>query len=220
MRDERETSRDRVFVLGGKNLLDGNTLDYRVGFTKGTYDKFYDENSTYSYVPSAGANILYNYSLTGPDHIPVQTVTGANYLDPTQYQLTGAGNSSAVNYDKELSFATNFDMPVKWGGFDSEDFKVGLSARLRRKVTTANSLSYPNLTPVLLSIVAASGPETYYNERYPIGVDIAPGYLQANFGPGVQGAPPTPVTTLSPDEVSDLQQFLDAKENVYAVYGQ
>jgi TonB-dependent receptor len=70
-------------------------------------------------------------------------------------------------------------------------------------------LSYPNIppgTPLLLSTAASSGPETYYNNRYPIGVDIAPGYLQANFGPGVGGPDPA--------------QFLDAKEKVYALYGQ
>jgi TonB-dependent receptor len=222
LRDERETSRDRIFVLGGKNVIGDNTLDYRVCYTKGTWDKFYDENSTYTYMPPAGSNIAYTYNLSGEGHTPNQTIAGANYLDPTQYQLTSANNSSAVNFDKELSFAANFDMPVHWGGFDSEDLKVGASARLRRKVTTANSLSYPNIppaTPLLLSTAASSGPETYYNNRYPIGVDIAPGYLQANFGPGVM-APAPDSLALSPDLISDLQQYLDAKENVYAVYGQ
>jgi TonB-dependent receptor len=218
LRDERETSRDKIFVLGGKNIIGDNTLDYRIGFTKGTWDKFYDENSSYVYTPPAGSTITYN--LSGQGHTPNLTVAGAgNYLDPTQYQLASANNSSAVNFDKELSFATNFDMPLHWGSFDSEDLKVGASARLRKKRLTANSLSYSNLTPVLLSTAASSGPEVYYNNRYPIGVDITPGYLQANFGPGVQ-APAPDSTHLSPDLLSDLQQFLDAKENVYAVYGQ
>jgi TonB-dependent receptor len=222
LRDERETSRDRVYVLGGKNLFDGNTLDYRVGYTKGTYDKFYDVNSSYAYTAPVGSNITDTYNLSGAGHSPNMTIAGANYLDPTQYQLAGANNSSAVNFDKELSFAGNFDMPVHWAGFDSEDLKVGASARLRKKRTTYNSLSYPNVppgTPLLLSTAASSGPETYYNGRYPIGVDIAPGYLQANFGPGVQAPPPNP-GALSPDVLLDLQQFLDAKENVYAGYGQ
>jgi TonB-dependent receptor len=219
LRDERETSRDRVFVIGGKNIIDGNTLDYRVGFTKGTYDKFFDENSSYVYQPPAGSNIVYTYSPTGPGHIPNQTVTGANYLDPTQYTLASVNNSTAVNYDKELSFATNLDMPVQWGGFDSEDLKVGLSARLRRKSTTAQSFSYPNLPALTLADVAAGGPVTYYDNRYPIGVPPAPGYIQANYGPGVQAPAPSP-TALSPDQLTNLQQYLDAKENVYAVYGQ
>jgi TonB-dependent receptor len=214
-RDERETSRDRIFVIGGKNLFGDNTLDYRVGFTKGTWDKYYDVNSEYDYMQPPGSNITYTYNLSGPGHTPNQTIAGANYLDPTQYQLVSAGNSAAVNYDKELSFATNFDMRVHWGGFDSENFKVGASARLRRKQTTADSRSYdPGIltaTPVLLSTVAAGGPVTYYNNRYPIGYTPAPGYLQANFGPGV----------VTPSDVlSDQAQYLDAKENVYAAYSQ
>jgi TonB-dependent receptor len=213
-RDERETARDRIFVLGGKNIIGDNTLDYRVGFAKGTWDKFYDVNSEYDYMQPAGSNITYTYNLSGQGHTPNQTIAGANYLDPTQYQLVAASNSSAVNYDKELSFAANFDMPVHWGGFDSEDLKVGASARLRRKVLTADGRSYLNIppaTPLLLSTAASSGPEVYYNNRYPIGVDIAPGYLQANFGPGVAQAS---------DVLGDLAQYLDAKENVYAAYGQ
>jgi TonB-dependent receptor len=220
LRDERETSRDKIFVLGGKNIIGDNTLDYRVGYTKGTWDKFYDENSSYAYTAPAGSNITYTYNLSGQGHTPNQTVTGANYLDPTQYQLAGANNSTAVNFDKELSFATNFDMPLHWGAFDSEDLKVGASARLRKKRTTANNLSYANLTPVLLSDAASSGPEVYYNNRYPIGVDIAPGYLQYHFGPGMKASVPPGSTFLSPDLLTDYQQFLDAKENVYALYGQ
>jgi TonB-dependent receptor len=214
LRDERETSRDRVFVLGGKDILDGNLLDYRVGYTKGTYDKFFDENSEYDFMPPAGSNITTTYNLGGAGHSPNIAITGANYLDPTQYQLVGANNGTAVNFDKELSFAANFDMPTHWIGVDAEDLKVGASARLRKKRTTANGYSYPNIpgpTPVLLSDVASSGPETYYDNRYPIGVDIAPGYLQFHFGPG---------TAQPSDIISDLQQFLDAKEDVYALYGQ
>jgi TonB-dependent receptor len=221
-RDERETSRDRIFVIGGKDLFGDNTLDYRVGFTKGTWDKYYDVNSEYDYQPPPGSNITTTYNSAGPGFTPNSTIAGANYLDPTQYQLAAASNSSAVNYDKELSFAGNYDMRVHWGGFDSEDFKVGASARLRRKQTTADSRSYPNIppaTPLLLSTVAAGGPVTYYNNRYPIGYNPAPGYLQANFGPGVMAPAPNP-GALSPDLLSDLQQYLDAKENVYAVYGQ
>lgn len=220
LRDERETARDRIYVAGGRNNIEGNILDYRVGYTKGSWDKFFDENSTYTYSPPAGSNIAYNYSMTGPGNVPVQTVTGANYLDPTQYQLTSAGNSTAKNFDNELSFASNLDVPLKLGGFDSEDVKVGVNVRLRKKRLTALNYSYPNLTPVTLASVASSGPISYYNNTYPIGVNIAPGYLQNTFGPGVMAPPPGGPTTLSPDLITSLRQFLDVKENVYAAYVQ
>ena len=57
LRDERETSRDKVFVVGGKHILGENTFDYRVGYTTGSWDKFYDVNSTYTYTPPAASNV-------------------------------------------------------------------------------------------------------------------------------------------------------------------
>ncbi|MDB6082558.1 MAG: TonB-dependent receptor, partial [Gammaproteobacteria bacterium] len=75
--------------------------------------------------------------------------------------------------------------------------------------------SYPNVppsTPLLLSsAIGSGGYETYYNNRYQNGVDIQPGYLQSLYGYG---------TIQAADQLSALQQYLDAKENVYAAYGQ
>ena len=45
LRDEKEYLDSRVAEIGGKNLFGGNTLDYHVGYTKGTYYKPYDYNS-------------------------------------------------------------------------------------------------------------------------------------------------------------------------------
>src|SRR6202163_2643981 len=63
LRDERETSRDRVFVIGGKDIIGGNTLDYRIGFTNGTWDKFYDAFSEYDFQPPPGSNVTWTYNL-------------------------------------------------------------------------------------------------------------------------------------------------------------
>ncbi len=38
LRDEKEFLDSRVAEIGGKNLFGDNTLDYHVGYTKGTYD--------------------------------------------------------------------------------------------------------------------------------------------------------------------------------------
>ncbi|MDB6086545.1 MAG: TonB-dependent receptor, partial [Gammaproteobacteria bacterium] len=146
LRDEKETSRDMVLVLGGKNTISDDVFDYRVGYTKGTYSKPWDYNSTFDYVNPTPGNAAITYSPSGPGHTPAYQITGApGYLNPANYQLSSFANSSAYNYDKELSFAANLDMPVRWGGFDKEDLKFGLSARLRKKRTTAQPYSYPNV---------------------------------------------------------------------------
>jgi TonB-dependent receptor len=210
LRDEQETSRDRVFMAGGKSLVGTATVDYRVGYTKGSWDKPYDFNSTFTLTPAA-ANSTITYNNGGPGNTPAYTIAGANYLNPAAYQLTGFANSSAYNFDKELSFAANASQPVAWAGFDAESVKIGASVRLRHKQT--NSQPYSGFTLPALSLATASsgGGETYYAGHYQNGVDIAPGYLQALLGPG---------TIIAPDQTSNQQQYLDAKENVYAAYGQ
>ncbi|GAC1310590.1 MAG: TonB-dependent receptor [Steroidobacteraceae bacterium] len=216
LREEKETARDVVFVAGGKNLFADNTLDYRVGYTRGTYSKPWDYNSSFTYVnPSAAPAATITYSPTGPGHTPAYQIAGApGYLDPANYQLSSFSNSSAYNFDKEASAAVNLELPVHWAGFDTESLKMGLSARLRKKRTTAQPYSYPGVppaTPLSLSTVASSGNETYYDGRYQNGVDIHPGVVQSIYGYG----------SIAPgDAIGALQQFLDAKENVYAAYGQ
>lgn len=216
LRDEQETIRDQVFVLGGKNKFDGRTLDYHVAFTKGSYDKPYDYNSAYTYAPANGAtsnsNIL--YSLGGKDSTPQYAISGTaanDYTNPANYTLSKFHNSTASNYDKETSFATNLDSPVSWGGFDDETFKVGGSVRLRKKLTSSPQYSYQNLPAIPLTVAAGGSNVTYYDGQYQNGPAIMPGYLQGLLGSGTQ----TPT-----DANSTAQQFLSAKEDVYAAYGQ
>jgi TonB-dependent receptor len=215
LRDEKETSRDVIMVLGGKNIFgNNNTLDYRVGYTRGTYSKPWDYNSAFTYVPPNGsaANPTITYSLTGPGHTPSYQISGApGYLNPANYQLNSFANSSAYNYDKELSTAANLEVPLTWGGFEKESIKFGASARLRKKRETAQPYSYPNLPPLLGSSASCGVSEVYYSGRYQNGVDICPGYLQSVLGYGT-------ITTAG--QIAAEQQFLDAKEDVYAVYGQ
>ncbi len=209
LRDEAETSTDRVFVAGGKNIFDKAVLDYRVGFTEGTYHKPYDVNSTFAYTPAPAAATI-TYAPTGPGHVPLYTIGGATYADPANYQLVNLVNGKADNFDKELSFAGNLQYPLAVWGSD-ESLKVGLSARLRHKRTTAQPLSYANLTTLPLAAASSTPPERYYRGLYQNGPDIIPGFLQNMFGPGQVAAS---------DQLSADQQYLDVKENVYAGYGE
>src|SRR3984893_9105422 len=211
LRDEEETAKDQVFVLGGKNLLGGNTLDYRIGYTRGSWIKAYDYNSSFGYAPAATESPPITYSASGQGHTPVYSISGASYLDPTKFQLDGFGNSTADHYDREFSVASNLRVPVRWGGFDSENLQVGVSARLRKKRSLDQPYSYPTLPALLLADVAAGANETYYASQYQNGVDIRPGLLQSMLGPGTIGPA---------DQTSQAQQYLFVKENVYAAYGQ
>ncbi|HWY25708.1 MAG TPA: TonB-dependent receptor, partial [Nevskia sp.] len=207
-------SRDRVFVAGGKNLLgESMILDYRVGFTQGSYKKPYDYNSAFNYTlnpgETAAAGIIYD--LSGRGHTPAYTISGADYTDSTRYQLSSFSNSTAHNFDKEFSFAENLKIPVQWTGSDNEDLQFGVNLRLRKKRTTAQPRSYDTVPNLLLSAITPAPPETYYDGQYRNAPDIPPSYLQSVLGAG----------TVGPAElVSAAQQYLDAKENIYAGYGQ
>jgi TonB-dependent receptor len=208
LRDEHETSKDQVATIGGRNLFGGNTLSYRVGYTKGSWYKPYDYNSAFNYTPSL-ANATITYAPNGLGHTPTYAIAGTDYLNPANYTLAAFANSSAYNFDKEKSAAIDFEMPVSWGSFDTESLKIGASARIRNKRTTSQPTSYANLPALLLSSISTSGSESYYHNQYQNASDIPPGYLQSLLGPG---------TIAGTDAGSALQQFLDAKEDVYAAY--
>lgn len=211
LREEFESSRDRVFVAGGKNVFGDNTIDYRVGYAEGTYHKPYDYNSAFTLDPAFTANSTITYSPTGPDHVPAYTIAGAPYTDPTHFSLTKFVNSTADNFDRELSFAGNYERRLALFGADDGSAKVGFSIRLRHKQTTSQPRSYPTLPALSLASAAGGGNESYYNGLYQNGVDVRLGYLQSLLGPGI----------VSPaDQISADQQFLDAHEDIYAGYGQ
>jgi TonB-dependent receptor len=226
-RDEDETSRDRVFVAGGRNQFGDNIIDYRVGYTEGTYHKPYDYNSAFTLDPAytTGSTIAYNN--TGPGNVPVYTLAGAPYTNPTHYVLTGFNNSTADNFDREVSVAGDYQRLANLFGSTDGSFQAGFSVRLRHKRTTAQPRAYATATdPVTgltiipdpsgspIGLVQASGgapSETYYAGLYHNAPDIAPGYLQSILGSGTVG----PAEQISAD-----QQYLDAREDIIAGYAE
>ncbi len=214
LRYETETSRERVVMAGGKNTFGNAILDYRAAYVTGSYIKPYDYNSAFDYVgpidPVNGATI--SYSPTGHGHTPLYKIAGTDYLNPADYVLdSGFNNSTQDNFDKEYSFAANLELVTNWLGSDGESLKFGASARLRHKGEQAQPYSYAALPALPLSSAMRGGNETYYEGQYQNLVDIVPTYLQTQFGPG---------TIASGDALSALQQYLDARENVFAGYGE
>lgn len=213
LRDEQETSTERLFMLGGKNTLGDTTIDYHAAYVEGTYKKPYDYNSSFTYnSPSTAAGQI-AYSPTGPGHVPLYTISGApGYLDPANYTLSSINNSTAYNFDREMSYAANSKTSVNWGNFSDEAIQFGISIRQRHKRTTAQPYAV-NTTPIPQTAVLGDGGayETYYGGKYQNGVDIATGALQKLFGLG----------TIGPNEIlASQQQYLDAHEDIYAGYGQ
>ncbi|EIL90948.1 TonB-dependent receptor [Rhodanobacter sp. 115] len=211
LRNEQETSVEQFYMVGGKNVLGSSTLDYHVAYVQGTYKKPYDYGASFDYNPATPSTGTIVYSPTGPGHVPLYSLSGApGHLDPNNYTLSSLSNSTANNFDREMSYAVNLNAPLDWGDLDDENIKFGLSARIRHKRTTAQPYS---LSPPALSMASVSSDptETYYDGHYQNGVDIVPGRLRSMFGQG----------TITPsDTVSSQQQYLDAHEDIYAGYGE
>lgn len=222
LRQEKETIDNKVFVIGGKNTFDDKALDYRLGFTEGSYDKKYDYNSDFNYTPAAGTPFTVggtmitppsiNYNNSGKGNTPAFSVTGADYLNPANYNLVKFQNSTMYITDKEWSLAGNLKLPVKWGGFDEESLKVGASARLRTRQVEGQPYSYAGI-PAMPLTAASSGPGiTFYDGAYQNGPQITPGYLQNVLAPDQ--------TISANDRVNAALQYQKDKEDVYALYGQ
>ncbi|MBV8634290.1 MAG: TonB-dependent receptor plug domain-containing protein, partial [Burkholderiaceae bacterium] len=58
--DEKERIDNKVAAIGGENHFDGNVLDYRLGYTRGSYDQYYNVGSDFNYTPAAGAPVTIN----------------------------------------------------------------------------------------------------------------------------------------------------------------
>ncbi|TAM95250.1 MAG: TonB-dependent receptor, partial [Rhodanobacteraceae bacterium] len=214
LRDEQETSRERFYMLGGNNtlgILGGTAIDYHVAYVEGTYNKPFDYNSTFTYNPPSAPAGTITYSLNGPGHVPVYTISGApDYLDPANYTLSSLVNGTQYNFDREMSYALNSTTPVEWGSLTDQNLRFGVSVERRHKRTTAQPYSF-NLPALPLTAVSGSLQEIYYDGIYQNGVDIIPGALQRIFGQG----------TIAPgDQVSGAQQYLDTHEDIYAAYGE
>jgi TonB-dependent receptor len=209
LRDEKERINNKVFVVGGKNTFDDKTLDYRLGYTRGSYVKLYDYNSDFNYTPAAGATIRYDNS--GRGSTPAFTIQGADYLNPANYQLAGFQNSTTDIQDKESSATTNLALPVAWGRFDTESFKVGMNARLRTRNAAGQPYSYASLPAMALASASGGGNVTFYDDQYQNGPNMTSGYLQTVLGPQ---------TISASNRLNAAMQYQRDKEDVYAAYGQ
>ena len=223
LRDERERIDNRVFVAGGDNKWDSKELDYRVGYTRGSYDKLYDYNSDFNYAPAAGVSTSINgvtvtpptikYNFSGRGSTPVFTVTGADYLNPANYSLVSFNNSTETIRDHEISAAVNYKLGVHWAGGEEESLKVGASDRDRNRTLVNPHSSLPSgLLGMPLTSAISGADVTFYNGQYQNLPQINIGQLQGLYG--------SQMVPTARDTSNTMLASADDKEKVTAAYGQ
>ena len=213
LRDEKETLDSKVFEIGGKNALTSATVDYHVGYTKGTYDKPYDYNSKFT--SSASGTASYDNS-TNPNWPTLNVLTPAGFspADPSSYTLGKMQNSNQHSDDHEWGIGANVSIPTRLTSRADEQFKFGINARIRDKVGDSQSWSMSAPTALALSSVTTGGNVSFYKGLYQNGPNINPAAMQAYWAAN-NGA-----DAANSDPVSTALNNIHDKEDVYAAYGQ
>ncbi|PNS09497.1 TonB-dependent receptor [Solilutibacter silvestris] len=210
LRDEREHIDNKVFALGGSNRIGDNTLDYRVGYTRGSFNKPYDYNSDFNYPAPNG---VVTYDNTTDPNFPRFSTTGATPLNSANYALASVVNSTQDIRDRESSYNVNYKIPMQLSGFADENIKFGLNVRLRDRTASGTQNSYAN-TPSMPLTSAIYGPDIiFYDGHYQNGPQIDMNAIRGL----VNGLQPSVSTN---NTVNGLLQYAKDKEDVYAGYAQ
>jgi TonB-dependent receptor len=218
LRDEKEYLDSKVAEIGGKNILAGNTLDYHVGYTKGTYYKPYDYNSKFA--NPALANVAYD-NTTMPNWPSVKVLPGTasngtvtvNPADPTGYQLTSLNTQRVHSDDHEWGIGANVAVPTHFTDRSDEEIKFGVNARIRNK--TGDSASFVAAAPPLALTSASFGNSVgFYQGHYANGPQIDGSILRAAYAAALAAG------NVVSDPVANALADVHDKEDVYAAYGQ
>jgi TonB-dependent receptor len=218
LRDEKEYLDSKVAEIGGTNRIAQDTLDYHVGYTKGTYYKPYDYNSSFD--NPAVANIAYD-NTTLPNWPRIGTLPGTpangtvsvDPTDPAGYSLTGLRTQTQHSNDHEWGIGANLAIPTHFTNHPGEEIKVGLNARLRTKTGDLTSLQVASLPSLPLTSAVLGGNILFYQGHYLIGPAIDPAVLRNVYANAAAG-------NIATDPIGDLLSTVHDKENVYAAYGQ
>jgi TonB-dependent receptor len=219
IRDEKEYLDSRVAEIGGTNLFGGNTLDYHVGYTKGTYYKPYDYNSSFD--NPATANVAYD-NTTLPNWPALKTLpatasngtVNVNPANPAGYVLTGIGTQVVHSDDHEWGIGANFTMPTHFTDRVDEEFKFGVNARIRDKSGDQTSFSVAAVPGLPLTSAIYGGNINYYQNHYANGPQIDAAILRASYAAALAAG------NISGDPIGNALAAVHDKEDVYAAYGQ
>lgn len=215
--DHTESLRAQLVSVGGRDRFSGGTLDYRVSFTDGSYHVTKDLNP--AFLASAnGAAITYD-NISNPNFPSYTIVGGANRFDPSIYSFSsGFTSSTEYDLDREWSGAINWTQPLSNWGSD-EQYKVGVSGRLRDKVLRPTAIIFSNAPSATLSPFVTNQFITYYDNHYSIGYHFNPTAFET-FYSQQYGQPNGFVEDVANTMLSNEQTFQHNKEDVYAAYAQ
>jgi TonB-dependent receptor len=214
--DHTETLRSRLLSLGGRDLIGNSTLDYRVSYTEGRYTVSKDYG--WDFQAPGGASITYD-NTTHPNWPAYSIGPGfASPYDPAAYALSDVSTGSEKDRDREYAGVINWAMPLNlWG--DSDEIKLGVSARLRDKVlapvqTTFTGDSIPAVT---LAPFVNSRNLRFYDSHYTNGYEFNGYALEAYYPSALANGL---VEDVAGDTLANEQSYQHNKEDIYAVYGQ
>jgi TonB-dependent receptor len=211
LRNEQETLRTQLFELGGENKIGPGKLDYHGAFTRGTYDKPYDYNSTFTNSNVAGLPVTYYPGFNYPT-----VISAPNQANPAGYTLSSINNSTQQVKTDEWSAGVNYTLPTHFTNRDDEQFKFGAGLRRLSYSTETHSFSYSPAagTGIPLSQAVFGGPNIFYNNMYNVGPSISDSLMRSLYGNALASG------LVSNNPLADAQGASSLNENIYSVYGQ
>jgi TonB-dependent receptor len=205
--DERETHRNDIYVLGGKDTFGKTVLDYRVSYSSASFDV--DQNYNAKFVGPTGVPFAYDNSGKNGDFPRLKILDATDPNNAALYAISGKGkvtNSQEHDLDRETAYAANLLTPVHLLS-DGDNIKVGVEVRLRDKSQNQYretlSIGTSSMTPF------ASGAFTdFYGARYTNGANVNTLALRAK-AQAIEG----------PNRFNPSGYF-NAREDLYSGYAQ
>lgn len=181
LRDEDETHRNTVFQLGGEHRLGIFKLDWFGAYSRATYDKHYDYNSTFA--GPSDLTVAYD-NITNPNFPSFAVRSGPSITDSSNYALDNIVDQTEHDRDREWSYAANLSASPHL--MDDDEIKIGGKLRYRHKTANPYNLG-SSATGESLTGLQSGGPYTYYDGHYRIGYGLDGDALRGLFAQSAVG---------------------------------
>jgi TonB-dependent receptor len=187
LRDEDESHRNTVVQIGGAHRFDEVRFDWFAAYSRATYDKHYDYNSSFD--GPAGLTVAYD-NTTDPNFPRFAATSGPSITDSANYALAGIRNQTEHDRDREWSGSAKVSAPLHL--LADDELEAGGKLRFRRKTAQVDGFSVDG-TGQSLAGLESGGPYTFYDGHYMIGNGLDGAALRgiyAAVNPPSDGAPP------------------------------